>query len=73
MTDVNQQKRILVADKISPEGRAFLTGQENIDVDHINDLDELELCEKIGDYHAVIVRSATTISAKVIDAAARLK
>ena len=73
MTDVNQQKRILVADKISPEGRAFLTGQENIDVDHINDLDESELCEKIGDYHAVIVRSATTISAKVIDAAARLE
>ena len=70
---IPMQKRILVADKISPEGKAFLAGQENILVDHIHGLDEAELCEKIGDYHAVIVRSATTISAKVIDAAARLE
>ena len=73
MTGVNQQKHILVADKISPEGRAFLTGQENLAVDHINDLSESGLCEKIADYHAVIVRSATTITARVIDAAARLE
>ena len=73
MTDMKQQKRILVADKISPEGRAFLTGQENLIVDHINDLNESGLCETIADYHAVIVRSATTITATVIDAAARLE
>ena len=72
-TDLHPQKRILVADKISPEGGAFLAGQKNITVNHINSLDEAGLCEKIGDYHAVIVRSATTISAKVIDAAARLE
>ncbi len=66
-------KRILVADKISPEGKAFLDGQENIAVDHLTGLDETALCEKIGEYHAVIVRSATTISARVIDAAGRLE
>ena len=73
MTGAHQQKRILVADKLSPEGGAFLHGQKNISVDHINGLDEAGLCGKIADYHAVIVRSATTISAKVIDAATRLE
>ena len=73
MTGINQQKRILVADKISPEGRAFLAGQENLVVDHINDLNESGLCDRIIDYHAVIVRSATMITAKVIDAATRLE
>lgn len=73
MTDVTLQKRVLVADKLSPEGKAFLDGQENIAVDHVTGLDEDALCEKIRNYHAVIVRSATSISAKVIDAAARLE
>ena len=73
MTDLQLHKRILVADKISPEGKAFLEGQKNISVDHITGLDESGLCDKIGGYDAVIVRSATTISAKVIDAAGRLQ
>lgn len=67
------EKRILVADKISPEGSRFLDGQKKIAADHITGLDEAGLCKKIGAYHAVIVRSATTISAKVIDAAERLE
>ena len=73
MTDVTRQKRILVADRISPEGKAFLDGQENFITDHITGLDEAGLCESIGEYHAVVVRSATTISAKVLDAADRLE
>ena len=66
-------KYILVADKISPEGKAFLEGQDNLVAEHVTGLDEAGLCERIGKYHAVIVRSATTITAKVIDAAPRLK
>ncbi len=73
MTDDPEQKRILVADSISPEGKAFLEGQKNLVVDHITGLDEAGLCAQIGRYHAVIVRSATTITAKVMDAAARLE
>ena len=73
MTGVTRQKRILVADRISPEGKAFLDGQENFATDHITGLDEAGLCERIGEYHAVIVRSATTISAQVLDAADRLE
>ena len=71
--DIHLYKRILVADKISPEGKAFLEGQKNLSVDHVTGLDESGLCRIIDDYHAVIVRSATTISAKVIDAAGRLE
>ena len=73
MTDATPQKRILVADRISPEGKAFLDGQENFTTDHITGLDEAGLCERIGEYHAVIVRSASTITAKVLDAADRLE
>ncbi len=73
MAKENRQKRILVADRISPEGKEFLDGQENFITDHITGLDEAGLCEKIGAYHAVIVRSATTISAPVLDAAGRLE
>ncbi|MCY4282164.1 MAG: phosphoglycerate dehydrogenase [Gammaproteobacteria bacterium] len=66
-------KHILVADKISPEGKAFLDAQRTLAADCITGLDEAALCAQIGKYHAVVVRSATTITAKVIDAAARLE
>ena len=68
-----RQKRILVADRISPEGKALLDGQKHLVVEHVTGLDEQALCARIGEYHAVIVRSATTISAKVLDAAERLE
>ena len=66
-------KRVLIADKIAPEGIDYLAQQPAIDVDNINGLDESELCRKIDGYHAVIVRSATTISSRVIDAATDLE
>lgn len=68
-----RNKRTLVADKISPEGMAFLESQRDMTVDHVAGLDEVGLCETIRDYHAVIVRSAATISAPVIDAAVGLE
>lgn len=71
--DTTSPKRILVADKISPEGEAFLRGQEGIAADNINGLDEGALCEQIGGYHGVIVRSATAVTAPVIAAAANLE
>ena len=73
MTELNSHKRVLVADKISPEGIAFLEQQENLSVDCVTGLDEAGLCERIRGCHAVIVRSASTISAKILDAADRLE
>lgn len=67
------EKSILVADKIAQSGIDFLKDQPGFQVDHINGLDEAGLCEIIGKYHALLVRSAVTITAAVIDAAENLQ
>ena len=67
------EKQILVADKIAQAGIDFLSGQPEFHVDHINGLDEAGLCEVINTYHAVLVRSAVTITSAVIDAASNLQ
>ena len=66
-------KSILVADKIAQSGIDYLKEQSGFQVDHINGLDEAGLCEIIGKYHAVLVRSAVTITTAVIDAAENLQ
>ncbi len=67
------KKNILVADKIAQAGIDYLAEQPDFQVDHINGLDEAGLCDIIGKYHAVLVRSAVTITAKVIEAAENLQ
>ena len=67
------QKRILVADKVSPEGLAFLSAQEDMVTNEATGLDEAALCAAIAGHHAVIVRSASAITARVIDAAGDLQ
>ncbi len=61
------KKNILVADKIAQTGIDYLKEQGDFEVDHINGLDEAGLCGIIGKYHAVLVRSAATITTAVID------
>lgn len=63
--------RVLVADQLSDAGVAALS--EHFDVDVRTGLSKPELVEAIGDYDAVVVRSATTIDADVIAAGSRLK
>jgi D-3-phosphoglycerate dehydrogenase / 2-oxoglutarate reductase len=67
------EKSILVADKIAEAGVDYLKEQSGFHVDYINGLDEAGLCEIIGKYHAVLVRSAVTITSAVIDAAENLQ
>jgi D-3-phosphoglycerate dehydrogenase / 2-oxoglutarate reductase len=67
------EKSILVADKIAQPGIDYLKEQSGFQVDHINGLDEAGLCDIIGKYHAVLVRSAVTITSAVIDAAENLQ
>ena len=67
------EKSILVADKIAQTGIDYLLEQAGFEVDHITGLDEARLCDIIGKYHAVLVRSAVTITAKVIDHADNLQ
>ncbi len=66
-------KKILVADKISPVGISWLQEQPGMDVVLATGKTEDELCADIGDYDAVIVRSATKIPARVMAAAPKLK
>jgi D-3-phosphoglycerate dehydrogenase len=63
--------RVLIADKLSEAGVEALG--RNYDVDVRTGLSKAELAEIIGDYHAVVVRSATTIDADLIAAADRLQ
>ncbi len=64
--------KLLVTDPLSEEGIKILK-ESGMPVDVKPGLSEDELCEVIGDYDGVIIRSGTTITARVIDAGQRLK
>ncbi|MCK9590916.1 MAG: phosphoglycerate dehydrogenase [Methanoregula sp.] len=63
--------KVLVSDPLADEGLAIL--KKTFDVDVKTDLKEDELCRIIGDYDALLVRSSTEVTAKVIEAGKRLK
>jgi len=60
--------KVLVRETIADAGVALLRAKFDVDVDSDSPLDEI-----IGDYDALIVRSATKVTADVIDAGKRLK
>ena len=63
--------RVLVADQLSDAGVEALA--EHFTVDVRTGLPKDELLKAIGEYHAVVVRSATAIDADVINAGHNLK
>ena len=65
--------RVLVSDKLAPAGLAILRAARDIEVDEITGMKPAELAAKIGPYHALIVRSASTVTAEVLAAANNLK
>lgn len=65
--------KILVTDPIPEDGLQALTEAEDVQVDHQTDLSEDELVEQISEYDALIVRSQTKVTDKVLDNARRLK
>jgi len=64
--------RILVADKLSESGIAALR-ESGLDVDVDTGRSEDELAGLIPDYDGLIVRSATKVTARILDAARKLK
>ncbi|MDI3482611.1 MAG: D-3-phosphoglycerate dehydrogenase / 2-oxoglutarate reductase [Candidatus Methanomethylophilaceae archaeon] len=64
--------KLLVTDPLSEEGLKILE-ESGIPVDVKTGLSEDELCEIIGDYDGVIIRSGTKITARVIEAGKKLK
>src|SRR5262245_44303848 len=63
--------RILVTEKIAPEGLAALAANAQVDVRL--DLDRALLLEILPAYDALVVRSATKVTAEVIEAGERLR
>ena len=63
--------RVLVSDPLAEEGIEIL--KEFADVDVNTGLTEDQLVASIGNYDALLVRSGTEVTARVIDAGAKLK
>jgi D-3-phosphoglycerate dehydrogenase / 2-oxoglutarate reductase len=63
--------RVLVSDPLAEEGLAIL--RETCEVDEKTDLPEDQLVAIIGNYDALLVRSGTEVTAKVIEAGKNLK
>jgi D-3-phosphoglycerate dehydrogenase / 2-oxoglutarate reductase len=60
--------RVLVREPIAEAGIDFLRERFDVDVDSNG-----ELAEKIGDYDGIVIRSATKLTAEVLEKAGRLK
>ena len=63
--------KVLVSDPLAEEGLSIL--RKSCGVDVRTELPEEELVRIIGDYDALVVRSGTTVTARIIDAGKRLK
>jgi D-3-phosphoglycerate dehydrogenase len=65
--------RVLVTDEIDAEGVALLAAEPKIAVDEVPTLPKDELLGRIGDYDAIVGRSATRISTDLLKSARKLK
>ncbi|NJN94265.1 MAG: hypothetical protein HC875_09335 [Anaerolineales bacterium] len=71
MKSESRRPRVLVCDSIAPVGIEMLRGHAEVEVKTGLKLEEL--LAVIGDYEAVVTRSATRITAEVIEHGLRLK
>lgn len=63
--------KVFISDAITEDALAKL--KEHLDVHVETGLSEAELCQKIGDFDALMVRSATKVTKAVMDAAPKLQ
>jgi phosphoglycerate dehydrogenase-like enzyme len=73
MLTSTSRPKVLVCDPIHADGIALLQGQAEVDVIGSPGLTAAELAARIGDYHAVINRSRTSIPAAVIQQGKQLR
>ena len=64
--------RVLISDKLSPAAVAIFS-ERGVEVDVTPGLDKDELAKIIGDYDGLAIRSATKVTAKLLEQAKRLK
>jgi len=65
--------RVLLSDALGPEGLARLNEQPDLEIEAKPGLAPDELCRIIGDFDALIVRSGTKVTAKVLEHAKKLR
>lgn len=65
--------RVLVTDEIDPEGVQLLAAQPELRVDEVPTLPKQDLLARIGEYDAIVGRSATRISEELLRTAKKLK
>ena len=68
---MSERAKVLVKEKIGDSGVALL--EEHFDVDLGVDWEDGELERRIGEYDGILIRSATKMTAELIEAATRLK
>jgi len=66
-----EKMKVLVAEKLAPQGLEKL--RSHFEVDAYDRIDRTELLERIGEYDALIVRSGTKVNDEVISRARKLK
>jgi D-3-phosphoglycerate dehydrogenase len=71
VSTLTEQYKVLVKEKLADSGVDLL--RERFDVDLGVDWSDDELAERIGDYHAILIRSATRLTSDLIDRAGNLK
>lgn len=65
--------RVLVTDDVDPEGVQLLADEPELRVDEVPTLPKQDLLARIGDYDALIGRSATRVSDELLRSAKRLR
>jgi len=65
--------KIFIADGLSSKTVDFFRSQKDCEVSVETDLGEKELIQKISGFDALVVRSATTVTSKIIAAGSKLK
>lgn len=65
--------KVLLADEIAPQGVVILEAARGLEVDDRAGIEPADLKAIVGEYDALIVRSRTSVTAEIIEAANRLK
>jgi len=65
--------RILVADKLAPDGLGILQSQDDVEVEVRTGLSEDELAQVVGQFDGMIIRSGVKVTAKVLENPGRLR
>ncbi len=65
--------KILISDKLAEAGINYLNEQDNIQVHIETGLNEDQLSEIIGNYDALLIRSGSKVTKKVLESAQKLK